>query len=138
MTVVVDAPNAREVFERWLTRGDAVGVFENVDLSSANCGHKVFMPLDAATQAEAKIGQSQAPDGPHGMGWRYRLVRVARHLDEFAFVEAKPEDIHDIGCAGCGGPLFNRRDGEGATVCLPCREADDEDEANEEGHDDEH
>ena len=81
--VLVDAPGARGIFERWLTRGDGVGVFTNADLGHYDLGRMVFVPVAAES---VEIGTTRAPDGPHGLGWRYVLTRVVTTLDAFEFV----------------------------------------------------
>jgi hypothetical protein len=87
--IEVNSPIAREAFTRWLGRGDAVGVFENVDLGHYDMGRLVFIPLDAEGQGRVTVGKTQAPDGAHGFGWRYRLKAVARSLDAFRFEDTQ-------------------------------------------------
>ena len=85
----VTAPNARETFERWIDRGDAVGVFVNMDLGHQNRGHCLYTPLDTEEQTRLPIGKAHAPDGRHGLGWRYILQHVVRDLSLFSF---QPEE----------------------------------------------
>lgn len=86
--VKVDAIGARSTFEEWLNRGDAVGVFENADLSSRSVGHQVFLPLTPDEQESVTPGQTHAPDHPsYGLGWRYLLKTVATSLAAFDFLE---------------------------------------------------
>jgi hypothetical protein len=128
--VVVNAPEARGKFEQWLARGEAIGVFENVDLGHYMMGHTVFLPLDAEDQARVEVGKTQAPDGPYGLGWRYRLNLVARSLDEFDF---QPEvETPDPECR-CGATLnidqdYNDEADEWEAECRACRLGLDEDE----------
>jgi len=85
--VPVEAPNARSAFERWLARGDAIGVFTNHDLGSRDVGRAVFIPLDADEVRRLPIGKAHAPDSStYGLGWRYLLDRVETSLDAFDFV----------------------------------------------------
>ena len=83
-TITVDAPGARETFLRWLARGDTIGVFQNVDLGHHDMGRRVFIPLGPTEQA-LPIGKAHAPDGHHGLGWRYLLERIEYSLARFTF-----------------------------------------------------
>ena len=83
--IKVEAPGARGAFQRWLDRGDAVGVFTNQDLGHPELGHMLFIPLDPGEQLKLEPGKAHAPDGRHGLGWRYLLTSVERSLDAFAF-----------------------------------------------------
>jgi hypothetical protein len=83
----VDVPGAKETFERWLARGDAIGVFENRDLASLSLGHSIFIPLTSEEQGRVEVNKTKAPDGPHGRGWRYLLQAVEIEIDAFEFVE---------------------------------------------------
>lgn len=104
--ICVEAPKAQATFRRWLERGDAIGVFTNQDLSSQVAGHQVFIPLDAEDAVAANLGKMQAPDGPHGLGWRYRLTAIERSLAAFTFVttglsQTCVEDRGDAGTYRC-------------------------------------
>jgi hypothetical protein len=83
----VRAPEAREKFQTWLVRGDAVGVFENEDLGHYNLGHLIFVPLTAEEQGRCTVGQTRGPDGQYGPGWRYLLKAVEPTLDGFKFMD---------------------------------------------------
>ena len=85
-TIEVGAPGAREKFEAWIARGDAVGVFENGDMSHSQYGHLLFAPLDPEDQERLPIGKAHANDGPHGLGWRYLLQSIEKTLGPFVFV----------------------------------------------------
>ena len=82
----VENDSARDFFVRWIERGSYVGVFENVDLSSRDIGHLVFMPLTPDEAVPDSIGKMQARDGSHGPGWRYRLKLYTNKIEEFEFV----------------------------------------------------
>jgi hypothetical protein len=86
-TITVTAPEAREKFKEWVERGDAIAVFQNADLSHRNLGHRVFLPLDPEEQGKVEVGSTRAPDGLHGLGWRYLLERVTTDLSIFEFDE---------------------------------------------------
>jgi len=90
--IVVENTEAPEIFEGWLERGDAIGVFENSDLSSRGMGHTLFIPLDEEEQESFEIGKAHAPDGGHGLGWRYLLKEIVLGLDRFAFKECACSD----------------------------------------------
>lgn len=85
--ITVEAPGARSIFERWIARGDSIGVFRNHDLSHPAVGHTLFLPLDAEDIDKVQIGKTHAPDGQHGLGWRYLLDSIETSLDAFEFVE---------------------------------------------------
>jgi hypothetical protein len=91
----VTAPDARAMFERWLGRGDHIGAFVNVDLSSAAVGQTLYLPLDTEARGKVVIGESKAPDTPQcGPGWRYILQAIITNLDELTFkpyVEPEPK-----------------------------------------------
>lgn len=65
--------------ERWIEQGKVALVFENKDLSSPDCGRRMMMP--APLGEEPALG-CQAPDTALGLGWRFRLVSIARTVDE--------------------------------------------------------
>lgn len=60
----------------WLSRGDHVAAFQNVDLGSRDLGRMVLVPVSPALGATLTLGSTRAPDGPHGLGWRYTLAEV--------------------------------------------------------------
>ena len=64
----------RETFERWLRGGQAIGVYENMDLGSRNVGGLSFAPVDPASPRQ------RLDD------WRYSLQAVETLLDRFVFV----------------------------------------------------
>jgi len=86
-TIAVSAPGARPIFERWLARGDAIAVFRNHDLGHPQVGHTLFVPLDSEERGQVEVGRTRAPDGNHGLGWRYLLDRIETDLDTFTFEE---------------------------------------------------
>lgn len=81
----VDAPGARAIFWKWLKRGDSIGVFQNMALDSASCGHRIFLPITPDEAASYKVGQTRAPDGSYGMGWRYLLQSIECSMAGFTF-----------------------------------------------------
>jgi len=83
--VPVSAPGARPIMQKWVDRGDRIGVFRNADLGHYDLGRRVFLPINAATVVT--VGQTKAPDGSYGMGWRYILDRVEATLDAFRFLD---------------------------------------------------
>lgn len=90
--IIVEAPSAQSAMERWIARGDAIGVFSNHDLSSANVGHKVFLPITNAERSSCIIGKTRAPDHhSYGLGWRYLLDEIATSIDRFEFRKAGAE-----------------------------------------------
>ena len=86
-TIAVTASGARAIFARWLARGDAIAVFSNHDLGHPQVGHTLFLPLDAEERGRVEIGRTRAPDGTHGLGWRYLLETVTTDLGAFSFEE---------------------------------------------------
>ena len=87
--VVVTAPGAKATFQRWIARGDAVGVFSNHDLGHRECGRLVFIPLDAEEQNHLPVGKAHAPDNASwGLGWRYLLDEIVTDISRFQFAEA--------------------------------------------------
>ena len=84
--IQVDAAGARETFAAWLARGDAIVMFQNADLSHPNVGHRIFLPLSIEEVARVEVGVTRAPDGAHGLGWRYVLEGIERGLEGFSFV----------------------------------------------------
>lgn len=85
-----------ERISSWLADGDTwIGVFENLDLSDANCGMRCAFPFSLSDESyrSSKVGATRAPDGINiGPGWRYILVgktkRVKRAL---VLLGIKPE-----------------------------------------------
>lgn len=84
--IEVENDAAEDAFERWIARGDAIGVFRNHDLGSFNCGHRIFLPLTPEEQGTVEISKTRAPDGPYGLGWRYLLDSVHTNIERFEFV----------------------------------------------------
>lgn len=84
--IVIDVPAAKAAFERWLARGDAIGVFQNQDMCSQHLGHVVFLPLTPEEQRSAELHKTHAPDSAqYGLGWRYLLQSIETSLDVFEF-----------------------------------------------------
>jgi len=79
---------ARATFERWLARGDSIGVFTNSVLDSSGRGRQLFMPLTPDEAIATNLQRLHAPDGAHGTGWKYLLTEYVRDLARFEFVEA--------------------------------------------------
>ena len=76
----------RDLFERWLTRGDLIAAFENQDLSSADCGRIVFMPVTQDDAAKLVVGETRAPDSKFGLGWRFILKGLAYDLEQLTWI----------------------------------------------------
>jgi hypothetical protein len=77
---------------RWLARGDAIGVFRNADLGHPDIGRAVFIPIAPNEREKLPIGKARAPDGAHGLGWRFLLESVRETIDGFDFVDLIPDD----------------------------------------------
>jgi len=71
-----------EQFRRWLADATTwIGVFENHDMSSRDCGRRLAYSFDTSIWDEATVGLDYAPDGSgHGLGWRYILIGKFRGL----------------------------------------------------------
>ncbi len=129
--IKVDAPTARAAFALWLSRGDAVAVFENADLCHPDQGRLIFTPVTQAEQAAVKVGVTRAPDGrAYGLGWRYILKSIETTIHSFEFVEPPPGGR----CLRCAGALpasaYDETTQEWAGECGPCKAmtADDTDD----------
>lgn len=87
-----DRRRKEAIFGRWLSDGKSwVGVFQNIELGHPEGGSKIAFCYDAAQFDAAKINETQAPDGQHGLGWRYRLVAKCRTvLEAMEAMEEKP------------------------------------------------
>ena len=99
----VNAPGAKAKFEEWIERGDAIGVFVNQDLGHLQVGHTIFMPIDYGEGRAGLKAGIHAPDGDHGLGWRYKLMTVTKGLGMFEF--AVPQT--DGRCSHCKGPVVD-------------------------------
>lgn len=69
--------------QQWLGRGDIVAVFENKAMDSATLGHQLFMPIGREDLGKAEVGRSRAPDGRHGLGWKYVLTFLTDQPGDF-------------------------------------------------------
>ena len=87
--ILVEAPKAREFFEAWVERGDAVGVFQNSAMDSASFGHVIYLPIlsEAYRKGKIHVGKTHAPDGSYGPGWKYLLRVIVRDLSRFKFID---------------------------------------------------
>lgn len=86
--IVCEVPSAEPLFRAWLARGDAIGVFQNVAMDSANCGHLCFMPVSPEQRAQVTVGQTRAPDHPSiGLGWKYILQELVDDITRITFEE---------------------------------------------------
>jgi hypothetical protein len=77
--------DSKRKMERWLEDGDTwIGVFQNRDLSSSDCGRTIALPfsLSDGSYEKAEIGKARAPDTSAGLGWRYILIGKATSADE--------------------------------------------------------
>lgn len=66
-----------QTLERWVSDEDTwIGVFENHDLSSRDCGRKFALPfsLSDGSFEVAELNKTKAPDTKMGLGWRFLLV----------------------------------------------------------------
>jgi len=87
-----DVSATTKTFQRWLDRGDLVGVFENHDLGHVDVGRLVFVPLTPSESVDALAGRMHAPDTAGiGMGWRYVCVAAEPSLGRFDFTVYEPE-----------------------------------------------
>lgn len=53
-------------------RGGSWFVYQNMALDSSNTGHVLF--LKCGPDCTLKDPPPHAPDGPYGLGWKYRMV----------------------------------------------------------------
>lgn len=66
----------RELFNRWLARGDGMAFYENKAGDSSKCGHVIVMSFGSpAALIETEEAPEQMPDtGKFSTPWAYRLV----------------------------------------------------------------
>lgn len=65
----------RDTFNRWLSRGDGIAVYENTAMDSYACGHRQFASFGSpAAQIESPEPPSRMPDIGHNINWKYQLV----------------------------------------------------------------
>lgn len=70
----------RDVFNRWLKRGDGIAVYENKAMDSIHYGHRVFLSFGSeAAQIESAEAPEKMPDtGWFSTSWAYALVGTYR------------------------------------------------------------
>jgi hypothetical protein len=68
-------PQFFEQVNVWLSRGDGIAVYENVELGHPHLGHRQFIsyggPAAQITSAEPPL---RMPDLGNAINWRYQLV----------------------------------------------------------------
>ena len=78
--------DARKQVARWLSDSDTwVGLFENYDLDSSECGERCAFPfsLSDGSFEGSIVGKTRAPDGKTiGPGWRYILAGKTKSVEE--------------------------------------------------------
>ena len=72
-------PGSIATVNRWLTRGDGIAIYQNVDLGSFSVGHRKFVSFGStAAQLETETPPTTLPDIGNQIGWRYELQGVYR------------------------------------------------------------
>lgn len=95
--IICEVPSAEPLFRAWLARGDAIGVFQNVAMDSANCGHLCFMPITPGERIKVTVGQTRAPDHPSiGLGWKYILQEIVEDIARITFEEPKEPEPREV------------------------------------------
>ena len=79
--IEVDAPGAKAIFEKWLARGDAIGVFTNHAFDSVDFGRKIFLAVNKNTV----IGVRAPDHSSYGTGWKYLLDSIETDIECFSF-----------------------------------------------------
>lgn len=84
---------ARHQFERWLTRGDGIAVYENVDLGHPELGHRQWISYGSPeAQLEGNTAPALLPDIGNRINWRYALEGVYRPAE--SVVALKVESLY--------------------------------------------
>ena len=65
-------PIGPEALETMRSRGGDWFAYQSHDTGSRTLGHLTF--LQCGPERTFKVPPPHAPDGPHGLGWRYLLV----------------------------------------------------------------
>lgn len=67
------------VVNRWLKRGDGIAVYENLDMSHPDVGHRMFISYGSPmAQLEQPEPPKTLPDIGGHINWRYQLQGVYR------------------------------------------------------------
>jgi len=67
----------RDTFNRWLSRGDGIAIYENKAMDSHGAGHMQFISFGSSqAQIEAVEPPLRMPDIGAQINWQYQLIGV--------------------------------------------------------------